>query len=161
MKIITIDSAIKVSERLRSQGKSIVLVGGFFDILHIGHIQFLEKAKRQGDYLFVLLESDETAKKTKGESRPINTQALRAQILSALEFADYIVMLPKMKNDTDYDRLVTRLHPMVIAVTQNDKNLKHKMRQAKLVGAKVIPVISQISNQSTSRLIKIIEENNL
>ena len=161
MKIITIDSAIKVSERLRSQGKSIVLVGGFFDILHIGHIKFLEKAKGQGDYLFVLLESDETARKTKGESRPMNIQILRAQVLSTIEFVDYIVILPRMKNDADYDRLVTRLRPMTIAVTQNDKNTKHKMRQAKMIGAKVIPVISQISNQSTSRLVKIIEENNL
>ncbi len=160
-KIIKNSEAITITKKLRRQNKSIVLVGGFFDILHIGHIKFLEKAKGQGDYLFILLESDETAKKTKGESRPINTQASRAQILSALKFVDYIVILPRMKNDADYDRLVTRLRPTVIAVTQNDKNIKHKMRQAKLIGAKVISVISQISNHSTSRLIKIIEENNL
>lgn len=161
MKIITKANAIKISKELKSEGKSIVLVGGFFDILHFGHIKFLEKAKKHGDFLFVLLESDKTARKIKGENRPMNTQVLRAQVLSALKFVDYIVLLPEMKNDADYDRLVTRLRPMVIAVTQNDKNIRHKTRQANLIGAKVIPVLSQISNKSTSRLVRIIQKNNL
>ncbi|MEX2013077.1 MAG: adenylyltransferase/cytidyltransferase family protein, partial [Candidatus Levyibacteriota bacterium] len=130
-----------------------------FDILHIGHIKFLEKAKEKGDILFVLLESDEIARKLKGKNRPVNTQRIRAGILSALETISYIVLLPEMKNNDDYDRLVTQLRPMVIAVSENDKNIEHKKRQAKITGARLLTVIPQIANQSTTRLIKTMEGN--
>ncbi len=66
-KIIEVEDIKNISDRLKSEDKKIVLVGGFFDILHIGHIKFLQKAKEKGDALFVLLESDEMAKKLKGE----------------------------------------------------------------------------------------------
>lgn len=158
-KIISPNQAVEISRKLRKQKKAIVLVGGVFDLLHIAHIKFLRKAKEKGNVLFVLLESDETVRKLKGKKRPINTQRTRAGILSALEAVNYIILLPEMKNDDDYDRLITRLRPMIIAVSENDKNIKHKKRQAKILGAKVIPVIPQISNQSTTRLIKIIEGN--
>ena len=64
-KIINIKDAIKVSQKLRKQNKTIVLAGGFFDILHTGHIKFLEKSKKHGDYLFVLLEDDKKAREVK------------------------------------------------------------------------------------------------
>ena len=156
-KVINTKEAIDVAKKINTTGKKIVLVGGIFDILHLGHIKFLEKAKEKGDVLFVLLESDETAKKLKGAKRPINSQKVRALVLAALEAVTYAVLLPKMKNNDDYDRLVTRLRPMVIAVSENDKNIEHKKRQAKIIGAKVIPVVPQVSNQSTTRLVRIIE----
>ncbi len=160
-KILNINQGIKTAKKLRKEGKRIVLAGGIFDILHVGHIKFLEKAKKKGDVLFVLLESDETARKLKGEKRPINNQRTRALVLSALEAVNYTILLPRMKNDKDYDRLITLIKPMVIAISENDANIKHKKRQAKIIGAKVVSVTAQISNQSTTRLIKIIEENTL
>ena len=63
----------------------IVLVGGCFDILHLGHVVFLEKAKKEGDVLVVLLESDEKVRFLKGKGRPVHTQSERAEILSALK----------------------------------------------------------------------------
>ena len=64
-KILTTEQAIKVAKQIQARGSKIVLAGGCFDILHLGHITFLEKAKAQGDMLFILLESDENIKKSK------------------------------------------------------------------------------------------------
>jgi rfaE bifunctional protein nucleotidyltransferase chain/domain len=157
-KILTTEQAIKISEALRSTGKKIVLAGGCFDILHLGHITFLEKAKTQADIFFVLLESDENIKRTKGQSRPINTQNDRAKILSSLTVVDYVVTLPDITDNKLYDDLVIRIKPAIIATTAGDSNRSHKERQAEKIQAKVIDVTPPISNQSTSRLVNIFNE---
>ncbi len=157
-KILNIDQAAKIANKLKKQNKSIVVAGGFFDILHIGHIRFLEKARQSGNMLFVLLESDKTARKLKGKNRPINSVQIRAEILAALTCVDYIVILPEIKNNQDYDKLISSLSPMVLAVTKNDKNIEHKKRQAQKTGARVLSVVSEIDNESTSRIARIIEK---
>ena len=124
-KIIKIDRVLKISRELKSKGKSIVLVGGCFDILHLGHIKFLKNSKNLGDILFVLLENDESVKKLKGKDRPINNQRQRAQVLSALSTVGYVVLLPQMKTDRDYDKLITQIKPDFIGVTQDDPNISH------------------------------------
>jgi len=155
-KIVTINKAIILSERLRNQGKTIVLAGGCFDILHIGHITFLEKAKASGDSLFVFLEPDESIKKIKGGGRPINNQENRAKILAALEPVDYVILLPPHLTDIDYDRMIIQLKPAIIATTLGDVNRKNKERQAALIKSKVIEVTDYIRDQSTSRLVKLL-----
>lgn len=157
-KILTTDQAIQIASKLNKQGQRIVLAGGCFDILHLGHITFLEKAKEQGDILFVLLESDENIKKTKGPSRPINTQHDRAQILSSLIMVDYIIKLPAVADDKLYTDLVIHLKPAIIATTAGDRNRSHKERQAAKIHAKVIDVTMPISNKSTTNVIKILNE---
>jgi FAD synthetase len=137
--------------------QKIVLVGGCFDILHIGHITFLEKAKKAGDYLIVLLESDQAIQKLKGKNRPINSQADRAKILSSLKVVDKVIALPVMK-DLDYDELVKKIKPAVIATTSGDSGIHHKKRAAKLVGAKVKVVTKNIKDQSTTNLVKLLSE---
>jgi len=102
---ILVRKITEVVQNIKKQHKKIVLVGGCFDILHPGHVIFLEKAKKVGDILFVLLESDEKVKKIKGANRPIHNQKMRAKVLSVLCCVDYIVMLPFLKSDTDYDKL--------------------------------------------------------
>jgi len=109
----------------KSPGR-IVLTGGCFDILHIGHVRFLSEAKEMGDYLVVLLESDKNVKKLKGESRPVFIQKERAEMLSALGSVDLIVLLPMIENDSDYLNLVTKIKPDVIAVTENDPHIEKK-----------------------------------
>lgn len=158
-KILTIKRAIDISKKLRTEGKQIVLAGGCFDILHLGHIEFLEKAKDRGNVLFVLLESDETIRQIKGNHRPINAQQDRAKVLSAFESVDYVILLPYLKTDTDYDDLIIGLKPTIIATTKGDPKRHHKERQAKKVGAKVIDVIEKKAKQSTSRLSKLILED--
>ncbi len=157
-KIINVGKAEKISKQLQKQNKVVVVSGGCFDILHIGHIKFLEKAKKEGDFLFILLESDSTVKKLKGNNRPINNQKDRASILSAISYVDFVVLLSEMKTNADYDNLITKIHPNIIATTKNDPQGVHNQRQAKKINAKVSYVTDRIKNKSTSRLAEIISK---
>lgn len=139
--------------------KKIVLVGGCFDVIHLGHTIFLEKAKNKGEKLIVLLESDENIKKIKGSKRPINNQKNRAIMLTKLKMVDYVVNLPKITNYDIYMKIVKEIKPTIIAVSQNDNNLIIKKKQARVVGAKLIKVTNLIPHQSTSRIIEIITKN--
>ena len=155
-KVINLKQAEKLSKDLKSNNKTLVITGGCFDILHIGHIKLLEESKKQGDCLLVLIENDNTVKRLKGEGRPINLQHERVQILSAISFIDYILILPEMKTNNDYDLLIQKLSPDVITTTKNDPQAIHNERQAKLVNAKVVYVINPIHNKSTTNLARII-----
>lgn len=157
-KILSISEAIHRTNQLSEQGKKIVLVGGCFDILHIGHIALFENAKKYGDSLFILLESDENIKKIKGSNRPINEQKDRAKILTHLDVVDYIVPLKPMQNNSEYDELVISLKPAIIATTKGDKSRFHKERQAEKIGAKVLDVTGPVSNHSTTKLIEVLNE---
>ena len=77
---------------LQKSGKTVVATNGCFDILHVGHVRYLQKSKSFGDYLIVLLNSDKSVKLIKGEGRPINNENDRAEILSALSCVDYVVL---------------------------------------------------------------------
>lgn len=158
-KILNIEEAIKVAIKIKKQGKTIVMTGGFFDILHFGHIKFLERSKRYGDYLFILLEEDAKATKEKGKKRPINSQKIRAKILSALNFVNYIIMLKNMTNNQQYDRIMLEIKPNVISTTYGDPYVKHKKRQAELINAKIVYAIKRVKNYSTTDCIKIINKN--
>lgn len=158
-KIINIKNAEKISKKLKEKNKIIVVTGGCFDILHIGHIKFLEKAKKQGDFLFILLENDKNVKKLKGSNRPINNQKERAQVLAALSCIDYVVLLNEMKTNKDYDNLIYKINPDIITTTKNDPQGIHNERQAKKINAKVSYVIDRIENKSTGNLAKIISKN--
>ena len=79
-------------DKIHNTGKTVVTTNGCFDILHVGHVRYLEKTKTFGDYLIVLLNSDKSVKSIKGPSRPINNEMDRAEILSALKCVDYVVL---------------------------------------------------------------------
>jgi len=155
-KIIAFNKIKDFTKQLHQQGKTIVLAGGCFDFLHIGHINFLENAKKQADTLIVLLESDESIKKQKGIDRPLHNQNQRSQILSAIKYVDFVVLLPHQMNDKKYDELIVNINPSVIAATEGDTNIVHKNRQAKLTSAKVVFVNKKIKGISTTQLLKII-----
>jgi FAD synthetase len=158
--IIDINEATSLTKELRSSGKTIVLTGGCFDVIHLGHIKFLEAARTTGDVLFVFVENDENVKKTKGENRPINNQDERAQVLSAIRFVDYVIKLPFMNGNNDYDNLTTSINPSIIAITKGSNVLQHAQRQAKIIDAKLIKVIGRIPEKSTTTIAKIISDEN-
>ena len=79
-------------KKLHEAGKTVVTTNGCFDILHVGHVKYLQKTKTFADYLIVLLNSDKSVKSIKGESRPINNENDRAEILTALSCVDFVVM---------------------------------------------------------------------
>ena len=148
--ILTTEQAIRIAEKLNN--KRIVIAGGCFDVLHVGHVRFLQNAKQQGDVLFLLLENDENVKRLKGKDRPINSQKDRAEVLSNLKSVDYVVLLPEMKSDKDYDKLISCLKPDILATTENDPGKKHKERQSEITGANVKEVMKRLESKSTTIL---------
>ena len=90
--LVTQDEIIKIVKKGQEEGKTFVVTNGCFDILHVGHVRYLEKTKEYADKLIVMLNSDKSVKAIKGESRPINCEADRAEILSSLRCVDYVVL---------------------------------------------------------------------
>jgi rfaE bifunctional protein nucleotidyltransferase chain/domain len=155
-KIVSINEAINASKKIKKDGKRIVVAGGCFDILHIGHIAFLKNARKEGDYLFILLEDDQSVKNKRGKGRPINNQKDRAEILSNLVFADFVVMLEEMTTNNDYDTLMAEISPDIFATTKDDTGVKHKERQAEKNGGTVKFVTKRIKNVSSSKFSRLL-----
>lgn len=150
-KIINEPEIRKWSKRWKD--KQTVLVGGCFDIFHYGHLQFLLKAKAEGNYLIVALESDQFIIHNK-KKQPIHTQQQRAEILASLEPVNLVIKLPFYQYDSQYLNLVKMIIPKIIAVVEGDIQLENKKKQAAEIGARVIKVINRIKNLSTSNIIK-------
>lgn len=91
-KVVLRSEISKLISDLKSQNKTIVFTNGCFDILHVGHVKYLQKSSEFGDILIVGLNSDSSVKKLKGDSRPINNEKDRAYILCALSVVDYVVI---------------------------------------------------------------------
>lgn len=136
------------------KNKKSVLVGGCFDLIHYGHLKFLEKAKEQGDYLIVALESDEFIKKNKRKIQ-VHNQNERAEILANLNMVDMIILLPFFQTNNNYFELVKKISPSIIAVTAGDRQLENKKKQAKLIGAKVKEVVINLKDFSTRNIAKV------
>lgn len=133
--------------------KVTVLAGGCFDILHPGHVIFLEKARKAGDQLIVLLESDEKVRKLKGANRPVHTQKDRAKVLSALRSVDRVISLPFVDQDSEYIRIIASIKPDIIAVTKGYEGSHHHRKTADLIGAKIKYVTKVINGYSTSKIL--------
>lgn len=133
----------------------VVLVGGCFDVLHYGHILFLQAAKEKGTYLIVALEADDNVKKRKGPQRPIHTQVQRKKLLESISFVDEVRMLPFMQHDSDYEALVKEINPAIIALTEGDPYLLNKKKQAAAIQAEIF-VVPKVHTPSTSQLAKLI-----
>ena len=98
-------------ESRRAQGKKIVLANGCFDLLHVGHVRYLESARAEGDILIVGLNDDESVRAIKGEGRPLMPAAERAEILAALSVVDYVVVF----DSPTVEPLIATLKPDVHA----------------------------------------------
>ena len=96
---------------LRSHGKTVVFTNGVFDLLHIGHVRYLQAARKLGDVLFVGLNSDRSARGLKGPARPLMPQAERAEVLCALVSVDYVTIFEQ----PTAERLVPTMQPDIYA----------------------------------------------
>ncbi len=152
-KVINYKDLSALIKQLPPQPK--VLVGGCFDILHLGHVRFLKAAKKKG-VLIVALESDVKVRQLKGVGRPIHRQNERAEVLAANSSVDYVVLLPTLSTIEEYENLTKTISPDFIALTQGDPQLINKQKQADKIGARII-TIPKIPTPSTSQLAKLLK----
>jgi len=96
-KIVELDELSNRCEKLRSAGKKIVATNGCFDLLHVGHVRYLQAARALGDFLVVGLNGDRSVHELKGAGRPITTQSDRAEILAALACVDLLTVFPEIR----------------------------------------------------------------
>ena len=149
--IKSIEEIRLLSRQLQKRGKKIVFTNGCFDILHIGHVKYLEEAKSYGDVLILGLNSDASVKRLKGESRPINTEEDRAYILASLEAVDYVV---KFEEDTPYT-LIKAVQPHIL-VKGGDYEGKDVVGQDI---AKELRLVTFVDGKSTSKIIERIQND--
>ena len=109
-KIKTRNEMKSIVDKLRNEGKEIVFTNGCFDLIHVGHIRYLQKAKKLGDYLIVAVNSDHSVKIIKGDRRPIVPEDERAEVLTALECVDSVVIF----HETDPYQLISLLKPHIL-----------------------------------------------
>ncbi len=139
----------KVSENLKKKGRKIVFTNGVFDILHIGHLRYLRKAKSYGNILIVGINSDSSVKVNKGDKRPIVSQFARAELISNLKMVDYVVIF----NEKDPRKIISYIKPD-IHIKGGDYNIS-QIIEKKIVeknGGKVI-LVDLIKNYSTTNII--------
>ncbi len=155
-KINTLEELKKRCEAWKNANESIVFTNGCFDILHLGHIDYLEKARNMGKKLIVGLNTDESIRKLKGQFRPINNLESRSRILAALEFVSAVITFDQ---DTPL-HLITILKPNIL-VKGDDYSIKNIVGAKEVVqsGGQVI-TIPLISGFSTSEIIKKCRFNN-
>lgn len=109
-KIIARNNASAFFKKLRKKGRRVVFTNGTFDILHLGHVRYLQKARQQGDALVVGINSDASVRRYKGPHRPVNAQGDRLEVLAALECVDYVVLFGE---DTPL-KLICEIQPEVL-----------------------------------------------
>jgi glycerol-3-phosphate cytidylyltransferase len=93
--IVSRDEAAVLSREARQDGRTVVLTNGCFDILHVGHLRYLQQARAQGDLLIVGVNADESVRRLKGPTRPVNPETDRAELLAGLACVDAVVVFPE------------------------------------------------------------------
>ena len=153
-KIVSNQELVSIIDTSR-KFKKIVFTNGCFDILHIGHVKYLQQAKSLGDILIVGVNSDASVRKLKGEFRPIMSEKERAEVIAALECVDYVVIFPELT-----PKNLIRIVKPDIHVKGGDWKAK-QIPETNLVqsyGGKVV-IVDEVEGYSTSEIIrKIIEK---
>ena len=149
-KIKTREEVAKICEELRSQGKAIGFTSGVFDIMHAGHVSYLEDAKQKVDVMIVALNSDVSVKKYKGENRPIVPEKYRLRVMAALESIDYVFTFDERRNKDNIEALKPSFY-----IKAGDYDLS-KLTSLPLVqqhggDAMLIPIVH---NTSTTDIVK-------
>lgn len=143
---------ISIRAALKADNKKVVFTNGCFDILHAGHIDYLNKAKALGDILIVGLNTDDSVKKIKGDKRPILNQDERAEIISNLKPVDYVVLFDE---DTPAE-LINELVPDILIKGADWKIDEIVGGETVLANGGEVKTIEFVNDQSTSKIIDLI-----
>jgi rfaE bifunctional protein nucleotidyltransferase chain/domain len=149
-KILTLEELLSERRRLRSEQKTLVFTNGVFDLLHVGHIRYLEEARGFGDALVVAINSDGSVRELKGDSRPIISQEERAEVLAALRSVNYVTVFDDISPRT----LIKTVLPDVL-VKGGDYSLDeiHGREEVEAAGGKVVS-LPFVDGASTSTIIE-------
>jgi rfaE bifunctional protein nucleotidyltransferase chain/domain len=149
-KILTLEDLLSERLRLRAIGSRVVFTNGVFDLLHVGHVRYLEQAGALGDVLVVALNSDRTVRQLKGQDRPIVNEADRAEVLAALKSVDYVIIF----DDVSPRSLIAKVLPDVL-VKGGDYGLEeiHGREEVEAAGGQVI-ALPFVDGASTTSIVE-------
>ncbi|MDD3593531.1 MAG: D-glycero-beta-D-manno-heptose 1-phosphate adenylyltransferase [Candidatus Gastranaerophilales bacterium] len=148
--VLTINQLTEKLKELKDKGKVIVSTNGCFDILHVGHVRYLQMSKALGDILIVCLNSDASVRKLKGDSRPLNNENDRAEILAALDCVDFVVIF---EEDTPVSYLA-QIKPD-IHTKGGDYDIKN-LPEAKVVvdNGGILEFVKFVDGKSTTNIVE-------
>lgn len=149
-KVISKQEAVEISNKIKKDNKTLVFTNGCFDILHIGHVRYLKKSASLGDFLMIGLNSDSSVKKLKGPTRPVNPESDRAELLSELNFVDYVVIF----DETSPSELLKEIKPSLYTkgADYTLDTLPEKSAIEEYQGS--VAFIDLVEGKSTSAIIK-------
>ncbi|MCC7300345.1 MAG: D-glycero-beta-D-manno-heptose 1-phosphate adenylyltransferase [Verrucomicrobia bacterium] len=158
-KILTKDAMIAERARLRADGRKVVFTNGCFDILHCGHVTYLNFAREQGDALVLGLNSDASVKRNKGDGRPVNGEQDRAEVLASLECVDYVVLF----DEDEPAMLIGALLPDVLVKGDDWAHYVSGREAVEAAGGKVV-LAKMVAGRSTTgtieKILKVYGERN-
>ncbi|MEQ9229354.1 MAG: D-glycero-beta-D-manno-heptose 1-phosphate adenylyltransferase [Cyclobacteriaceae bacterium] len=153
-KVLTRERALQVISNWKDAGEEVVFTNGCFDIVHLGHVDYLEKARNLGDRLIVAVNEDQSVKKLKGENRPINDENARARVIASFGFVDAVVLF----GEETPKEIIDLLLPDIL-VKGKDYNVSN------IVGADVViehggkvETIDLVDGYSTTKIVEKIKK---
>jgi D-glycero-beta-D-manno-heptose 1-phosphate adenylyltransferase len=155
-KIVSREGLHGILDEHRHADRTIVFANGVFDLLHVGHVRYLQAAKMEGDLLVVGINSDASTRKLKGKGRPILTERARASLVAALKSVDYVVIFDEL----DVIRLLREIQPDVHAKgTDYTPNTVPEREIAALLGIR-IAIVGDPKDHSTRDLLERLRNSN-
>lgn len=148
-KIVTLKGLCQIVANSKALGKKIIFTNGCFDILHAGHVSYLEKAKQKNSILIVGLNSDSSVRKIKDKTRPINQQYDRAKVLASLESVDFIMIF----NETTPINLIKKIKPDFLVKGADWKGKKVAGEDFVRSYGGEIKLVEYLKNHSTTKII--------
>jgi D-glycero-beta-D-manno-heptose 1-phosphate adenylyltransferase len=149
-KILARDQLRRRVEEWRRRGERIILANGGFDLLHVGHVHYLQGAKALGGRLVVAINSDESARKLKGEGRPVMPEDERAEIVAALADVDAVVIFPEL----DVRAIIDEIRPDVQAKGTDYTADSVPERDAVTAYGGRVEIVGDAKNHSTSEIMR-------
>ncbi len=148
-KIKTLDEMVRIRSRLRSEAKKLVFTNGCFDILHAGHVRYLNQARALGDALVVALNSDRSVREIKGAGRPVVPELERAEVLAALACVDFIFVF----DDATPQRVIDAIVPDVLVKGADWRISEIVGRETVEKAGGIVRNISLVEGASTTEII--------
>jgi rfaE bifunctional protein nucleotidyltransferase chain/domain len=151
-KIITLPELARRSGEIRQAGKRLVLTNGCFDLLHLGHVRYLEQARELGDFLAVAVNGDESVRALKGAGRPLNSEADRAEVLAALEAVNFVTIFPGVRATQVIEMVRPGIYVKGGDYTSESLDIEERAA-VQSIGAKTV-ILPLVPGKSTSHLIQ-------